>query len=372
MSLINSLSAITFDPYILNVDFLSFHPYPDLSNLSDNTYEEVRREINWISNVMKPIGKPWIIGETSFPGYSLTSNIQNTGTYQQQKDYAKFVLDEAFSAGASGLAWWQYKNVFWPGIIPNCCADTSLTAIYPSIQNWHNSENYYGVKAHDGSLKPIVGGSGLPITNNVFMNYQVNMGCSCLFPSNNYYQSISNPLYTINGIVKDVNQNLVKDALIIGWDGSWNSNKVTYTKSDGSFSLQSNFLISSMKICGLGFINSEQNSPISGLTYTISPVSCGQGNARIANNIDINDEKEMSGEFILYPNPNNGTFSITSEKVKETFNVEVYNNLGRLVFEKENNDPEKSNFSISELPKGIYIVILTTNSFSEKKKIIIF
>lgn len=370
ISLMNSLSLLSFDPQILNVDFLSFHPYPDFNNLQDNTFESVRRQIQWISNVMKKIDKPWIIGETGFPGYSLNSSIQQTGTFIQQKDYAKFVLDEAFSAGACGVAWWQFRDVFWTNPQIQCCIDPILTSLNPSIQYWYNYENYFGLKSHNGVLKPFVGGIGLPNTSNVFLNYNVNNGCSCIYPSNNYYLTIQNPSYSLTGTVIGVNNIPIKDALVIGWDINSNSNSSTFTKSDGSFIIQSNTPFFEIKIAALGHILSNSiYYPVSNKTYKVDPVICGQNlkNSEIDN---LDSILTQNNKFTIVPNPSNGHITIETN-IDNFFNIEVLNQFGQLMFFEENLI-NNSKVDLSNLNKGVYIIIVKTETFIEKLKIITY
>lgn len=56
----------------------------------------------------------------------------------------------------------------------------------------------------------------------------------------------------------------------------------------------------------------------------------------------------------LYPNPNNGSFSISSFDKIET--VEIVDMLGKLVFKNKNNSNE---YNINGISKGLYLVKVT-------------
>jgi hypothetical protein len=66
--------------------------------------------------------------------------------------------------------------------------------------------------------------------------------------------------------------------------------------------------------------------------------------------------------FNIYPNPNNGSFFIESNKIIIDTKVEIYNSLGQLVFSKtiENKIEE---IKLSNLTAGIYFVKINRNYF---------
>jgi uncharacterized delta-60 repeat protein len=76
----------------------------------------------------------------------------------------------------------------------------------------------------------------------------------------------------------------------------------------------------------------------------------------------------------IYPNPNNGTFTISPKIVKdETFNIEIFNQLGAMVynsrhdFKMSNND---MSLKLSE-PKGIYFIRVSNGITQIVKKIVL-
>jgi beta-galactosidase len=59
----------------------------------------------------------------------------------------------------------------------------------------------------------------------------------------------------------------------------------------------------------------------------------------------------------VYPNPNNGLFSIDFGKTYDRVNVEVYDAAGKQILVKEYNQVEKAQLSIDE-PAGVYYIHL--------------
>jgi PKD repeat protein len=81
-------------------------------------------------------------------------------------------------------------------------------------------------------------------------------------------------------------------------------------------------------------------------------------------------------EFGLYPNPNDGTFTINfSQRLSESFNLEIRDMTGRMVFEQLNieNGLREVNISAGQLSEGAYIlrVLTSEGNISEKKFIVV-
>lgn len=97
--------------------------------------------------------------------------------------------------------------------------------------------------------------------------------------------------------------------------------------------LQSNFLYN--------------NSPWAGLTIDNTFIARFDPNP-----LSLNDA--VIADVNLYPNPNNGSFSISSIDKIET--VEIVDMLGKLVFKNKNNSNE---YNINGISKGLYLVKVT-------------
>lgn len=84
---------------------------------------------------------------------------------------------------------------------------------------------------------------------------------------------------------------------------------------------------------------------------------------------NLNNETFEQDNFIIYPNPSNGHFTIQFNNSNESGKIEILSVLGEKVFEKENSN--LSAISINSLAKGIYFVRINQDSKTTIKKIII-
>ncbi|WP_234462564.1 GEVED domain-containing protein [Adhaeribacter terrigena] len=84
-------------------------------------------------------------------------------------------------------------------------------------------------------------------------------------------------------------------------------------------------------------------------------------------------ENNLSNSIKIFPNPNNGTFSLETPTVfKEHFQLELHNHIGQKVAELELKNAEpKTQIDLSFLPKGIYLVRVFNKAESAVKKIVI-
>ena len=81
--------------------------------------------------------------------------------------------------------------------------------------------------------------------------------------------------------------------------------------------------------------------------------------------------KLESDLIYLYPNPNDGTFTLQiRELVRDPYIINIYNISGQKVFEKEYS-LNKENINIRHLEKGIYFLEFTDKTQKSVKKIII-
>jgi hypothetical protein len=80
-----------------------------------------------------------------------------------------------------------------------------------------------------------------------------------------------------------------------------------------------------------------------------------------------------SNSFILFPNPNSGSFKIKlNENIKEPVNIDVYNVLGQNIYsEKKIKDKQEIPLELNSLNQGIYFVNLSDQNFSETVKFVV-
>jgi hypothetical protein len=89
--------------------------------------------------------------------------------------------------------------------------------------------------------------------------------------------------------------------------------------------------------------------------------------------IEINDLLEV---FEIYPNPNNGTFTLMIAGIKEgNYKIDVVNTIGQVVYLKELGNLYQSsyqeNFDLTHLSRGIYFFRISSEGKSTFKKFII-
>ena len=86
--------------------------------------------------------------------------------------------------------------------------------------------------------------------------------------------------------------------------------------------------------------------------------------------IGIKEEKAL--EFSIYPNPNNGEFSINVPATKSTkLTVEVRNVLGQIVYSEDKSE-STIKMNLSHLDRGVYTIdVESENNLSSSKKIVI-
>lgn len=354
LSVTSSDCVRNFDPATLNVDFMSFHLYPDLA---DNTHQRLKRELQWASKVMKKIDKPWILGETGMAASN--TGLQGTGTYADQASYALFILNAAFSAGASGVCWWQYKDVYWTG----CCADPYLTSYFPNTLAWDNTNNYYALKAHDGTLKPAA---------TVFQEYVPQAGCDLIYPPTDYYATIEGAAFNYDGTVRNQDGFVLEDAQVYAFDWSpqnTGAKKFTFTQPNGAFSLQANQIVTHVLVTAPGYNTTTLNSPFNVNNVVLTPVVCGQGNPRMPTSVEERPEDESN--ISLYPNPNNGIFTLKTNNVfSGVITMNVTDVMGRSLLKKNFEKPDSEIVDLSTFNNGIYFVQITSGDFTEVKKVI--
>lgn len=195
-----------WDPNILPVDFISYHPY-------EYEPEQVRNEIYWYGKYTK---KPWIIGETAIPSNN------DSITYIQQAQFAQKTIQQTFNCGGIGYSWWQYKDVEWGKYHAN----------FMGVMNQIGQIKTNSGKIVDGTPKPIV---------NEFKDFYIKANsdsCLCL---PNYYNYSKNDAFRIIGIMIDKKNNPIEGGVVLGWNEDWTHSYHTITKKDGSFELLSSY-----------------------------------------------------------------------------------------------------------------------------------
>ncbi len=208
LGLTGTREMFEWDPNILDVDFLSIHPYEFHKG-------EVENEIYWYGKYVK---KPWIIGETGF------SADGDSISYDIQKMYAEKFLKRAVNCGASGFSWWQYKDMQWYDFQSN------FLGLVNNIGTTQTSDKKLTVT---GTVK-----SAAAVFKN-FNSKEKTEECDC---RPNYYNYDGLNQYAIKGkLVNKVTGQPVEGGGAVAWDLNFGKSNITFTKEDGTFTLYGNY-----------------------------------------------------------------------------------------------------------------------------------
>lgn len=196
-----------WDPNILNVDFISMHPY-------EYEPEQVRNEIYWYG---KHVEKPWIIGETAIPADN------DSVSYTEQAEFARKTLKQALNCGSSGYSWWQYKDVDWQ----------VFHASYMGVVNMK------GITRTKAPNLPITG-TQKPLVEEFKKFDPMAPKGDCEFLPN-YYNYSQHKDCRIKGKLVDENGAPINGGVILAWNQWWDHSYHTITKEDGTFEVLGNF-----------------------------------------------------------------------------------------------------------------------------------
>ena len=107
---------------------------------------------------------------------------------------------------------------------------------------------------------------------------------------------------------------------------------------------------------------------------TVYDCSSAPSNSILVLPVAIRVEK-ADKTFDVYPNPSTGEFNLQIKTLKsEVFNIEIYNNLGSLVWERQEvqvNGAFTSHIALNGSPSGIYMLVFRNNGNNIVKKLII-
>ncbi len=196
-----------WDPNILDVDFVSMHPY-------EYEPEQVRNEIYWYSRHIK---KPWILGETAVPADG------DSVDYNVQKKFAVKTLKQTYNCGGAGYSWWQYKDVNW----------LSFHANFMGVLNLKGE-----TKAANDSF--VIHGTRKAVSE-AFKEFDSSAkkdSCICLSNYNDYSQLRD---CRITGRLVDEKNNPVDGGVVLAWNQWWSHSYHAISKADGSFAVTGNF-----------------------------------------------------------------------------------------------------------------------------------
>jgi len=207
IGLVGVPEVFAWDPNVLAVDFISFHPY-------EYEPEQVRNELYWYG---EQVDKPWIIGETSLPADN------DSVPYADQLAFARNTLAQTVACGGVGYSWWQFKDVKWG----------KFHADYMGVMNQQGwTEAGPGLPRVEGTIKPVV---------KAFQEFdpKAKPGKCVMLP--NYYNYSSLHGAKLTGRLVNSDRRPVEGGVILGWNEGWTRSYYTTSKADGSFELYGDF-----------------------------------------------------------------------------------------------------------------------------------
>lgn len=192
-----------FDPNMLGVDFISYHPY-------EYEPDQVRNELHWYRN---NVDVPWIIGETAIPADN------DSVPYSEQADFARKTLLQSRACGAFGYSWWQFQDVKWG--------------------RFH--ADFMGVLSREGISLTASGdtvfGTRKPVADAIkeFDPWADPGPCVC---PTNYRNYSDGRVSKVTGRLVDEHGAPINEGTIIAWNEVWNQSYHTTSGPDGRFELR--------------------------------------------------------------------------------------------------------------------------------------
>ena len=198
--------VLEWDPNLMSVDFLSFHPYEYEPN-------QVLSEIYWYGKYVKI---PWMIGETGVPADD------DSVKYNIQTLFAEKTLLQTFNCGGLGYSWWQFKDVQW----------LDFHQDYLCVINQNGITKLKDQTIVEGTAKPM---------NAVIETFNPSKVTRDCYLPENYYNYSRHKYFKLTGKIADESGKPIEGGIILGWSEDWRFSYHTVSKSDGSFELFSNF-----------------------------------------------------------------------------------------------------------------------------------
>lgn len=152
--------------------------------------------------------------------------------------------------------------------------------------------------------------------------------------------------------------------------------KLIFGTTSGSFTLR----VNGNSVGTIPYSTTETTTTITGINTSGDVIISIADNSITANRVAFDDlswtcysglglENSNQKEFKIYPNPSKGNFNILFDDSNSMHSVEIFSLSGQKVFEKK--DTNNSSISVTNLPKGTYLIKVSQDSKSTTEKIII-
>jgi hypothetical protein len=193
-----------WDPHILSVDFISFHPY-------EYEPDQVLNEIRWYG---RHVRKPWIIGETSLPADN------DSVPYADQLEFAQRTLEQVRACGGIGYSWWQFKDVRWGRFHSDFMGSMTMEGITPMPK---------GYLPVSGTEKPVA---------RVFRSFDPTAPDRPCMELTNYYNYSEHATALLRGRLVDGSGAPIEGGVVLGWNEDFSHSYHTTSDADGAFQLR--------------------------------------------------------------------------------------------------------------------------------------
>lgn len=153
--------------------------------------------------------------------------------------------------------------------------------------------------------------------------------------------------------------------------------QLKYTGTSGTFNVRVNGII----VGTIPYSATVATTTITGINVSGDVIVSITDNSNTSNRVAFDDlswtcytgglglENSNQKEFKIYPNPSKGNFNILFDDSNSTHLVEIFSLSGQKVFEKK--DTNSGSISVTNLPKGTYLIKVSQDSKTTTEKIII-
>lgn len=152
--------------------------------------------------------------------------------------------------------------------------------------------------------------------------------------------------------------------------------QLKFTGTSGTFNLRVNGNV----VGTIPYSATSTTTTLTGINLSGDVIISITDNSTTSNRVAIDDlswtcysglglETLSQKAFKIYPNPSKGNFNVIFDDSNSTNSVEIISLLGQKVFEK--NNVQSASISVTNLPKGTYLIKVTKDSKSRTEKIII-
>jgi hypothetical protein len=191
-----------WDPHILDVDFISFHPY-------EYEPDQVLNELRWYG---RHVRIPWMIGETSLPADD------DSVSFADMAAFARRTLEQTVACGGIGYSWWQFKDVEWGRFHSDFMGMMSMTG--------HTDVPGHPIGV-EGTLKPVA---------EVFRTFDPTGTYTCEdLP--NYLNYSGHRTARLTGRLLNERGGPIEGGVVLAWNEGFSHSYHTTSRADGTFTL---------------------------------------------------------------------------------------------------------------------------------------